>query len=137
MPKVIFMLGLAGSGKTHHGKETAMENGCDFFEENQVFHKPFMDCLRAGRDCVVEEICYCDPHNRDPMLDELRKIPNVVIEWICFGNDVESANWNCDHREHEGDPEQHKQANSYTARIYKYPNGAEIRPITRMKPRKK
>jgi hypothetical protein len=137
MPKVTFMLGLAGSGKTHQGKKIAEESNCDFFEENQFFQTPFLDCLRQGKDCVVEEICYCVPNNRTRLLDKLSKIPNLIIEWICFENDIESANWNCDHRQLKGDPEQHKQANLCVSLVYTYPDGAQIWPIIRTEPKKK
>lgn len=86
-------------------------------------------------DCIVEEIAYCCPQSRHTIVKALRsQIPEVDIEWICFENDLEGANWNVQHRDDSGkqDIQGHIDINRKYHRVYTYPHGATIRPIMRV-----
>jgi hypothetical protein len=90
--------------------------------------------LREGRECVVEEIIFCDANARESIKPLLANIPDLVIRWICFANDPEAANWNVTHRTNKGDPEGHLKINKYWCLRYTYPADAEIRSIYRLPP---
>lgn len=135
MAKVTFILGLAGSGKTHLANQITATTGAKYFD-GVVHNKSLpaiMQCLRAGKDCIVEEIAYCHAPNRDRIETELRsQVPDVEIEWICFENDLESANWNVTHRTNKRDVAGHLAINRDCHRLYTCPDDAKMIAITRI-----
>lgn len=135
MAKVTFILGLAGSGKTHLVKQITATTGAKAFDG--VVHNKLLPTiiqrLRDGKDCIVEEIAYCYAPNRDRMETELRsQVPDVKIEWICFENDLENANWNVTHRTNKRDVAGHLAINRDWHRVYTCPDGAKMIAITRI-----
>lgn len=139
MTKVTFILGLAGSGKTVLAEQLRDATGAEIFEgvEHYISLPAIVQRLKDGKDCIVEEIAYCDPDRRERMVRDLRsQVPDVEIEWICFENDLESANWNVMHRTNKSDVEDHLAINRYWHGIYTCPDGANIRSITRIDLRK-
>jgi len=135
MTTVTFLLGLCGSGKTHLAKELREATGAEIFEgvEHHKSLPAIVQHLRNGKDCIVEEIAYCDSHTREEIITRLRSlVPEVQIECICFENDLESANWNVVHRTNKGGVEGHLAINRSWHGVYKCPDGAKIRPITRI-----
>lgn len=134
MAKVTFLLGLGGSGKTPLSEQLKAETGAEVFE-SLIHNKTcpaLIQCLREGKDCIVEEIMYCIPSYRDQIMQCLSQVTGLQVQWICFENDLGSANWNVTHRTYKGDPEGHRQFNEQVHPHYVYPEGAEIRPITRI-----
>lgn len=138
MANVTFLLGLAGSGKTPYAEKLKAETGAEYFEgtekspENILRKRKMLERLVSGGDCIVEEIAYCLPSFRESIVAELcSRVPNVKIEWICFENDIESANWNVIHRKHKGDVPGHLWLNQIYQGLYMYPGGAKPIPITR------
>jgi len=134
VPTVTFILGLCGSGKTHLSEELALQSGADIFESlvgNNAFAE-LSQRLASGMDCIVEEICFCIPSWRDEILQILSQIEGLEVRWICFENDLDSANWNVDRRTNKADAETHNRINQQLHPHYVYPNGADIRPIHRI-----
>ena len=138
MAKVTFVLGLAGSGKTPYAEKLKAETGAEYFEgtensqKNILRKQRMLQHLVSGGDCVVEEIAYCLPSFREGIVAELcSRVPNVEIDWVCFENDIESANWNVVHRTHKGDVPGHLRINQCYQGLYIYPGGAKPIPITR------
>lgn len=113
MVEVMFLLGLAGSGKSFLAEELKGETGAEIFESTEGTHNPkvlpaMLQHLREGNNCIVEEIAYCEPDRREKFVAYLcSEVPNVKIKWICFENDLESANWNIQHRRNKGDVDGH------------------------------
>lgn len=138
MAKVTFLLGLAGSGKTHRGEVLRGETGAEIFEgtegeKKDALLRVMVQRLIEGKNCIVEEIAYCLPSRREAIVATLCSlVPNVEIEWICFENDLESANWNVRHRKHKMHAVQgHLHINECYHRLYIYPGGVKVIPITR------
>jgi hypothetical protein len=139
MRHVTFILGLAGSGKSHVAGEICSRTGAAFFEglygsgKNALTKATMLLYVAAGGDCVVEEIAYCLPSNREAIVaDLMAAIPGVQIEWNCFENDLKSANWNVKHRRNKADPDGHLRINHAYHGLYVYPDGINPRPITRV-----
>jgi len=140
MAKVTFILGLCGSGKTFLAKQLKVKTGAEIFEGVAGSHNPngmseMLDRLRRGMDCIVEEIAYCCSHSRDVVVSALcSQVPEVQVEWICFENDLASANWNVEHRADAAkqDIPGHVDINRKYHCVYTYPEGAKIVPITRV-----
>lgn len=133
MPTVTFLLGLCGSGKTVLANQLHQESGARIFESlvGRKTYGELKQCLDRGEDCIVEEIAFCFPENRQEIQQYLATVVDLQINWVCLENDIESANWNVDHRTNKKDPEGHKRLNERVHAHYVYPVGAEIRPIVR------
>jgi adenosyl cobinamide kinase/adenosyl cobinamide phosphate guanylyltransferase len=136
--KVTFFLGLAGSGKSHCAEELKAQTGAEIFEgtegeKKEELLRAMVQQLNDGKNCIVEEIAYCLPSRREAIVATLcRWVPNIEIEWICFENDLESANWNVRNRKHKSDAVQsHLHINQCYHGLYIYPGGAKVKPITR------
>src|SRR5882672_5364135 len=113
MPKVTFLLGLAGSGKSHLAEELRRATNAAVLEGVLGPHDPLAvdgptKRLLEGKDCIVEEIALCFEENRELIVSYLESsVPGVEIAWICFTNDPESAEWNVRHRRNKSDIENH------------------------------
>jgi len=138
MSKVTFLLGLAGSGKSYLAEKLKRDTGAEIFEgtesrENYEMLPAMVQRLKGGNDCVVEEIAYCLPQHRERVVAYLTtNVPNIEIKWICFENNIESANWNVQHRKNKGDIAGHLQINQKWHNLYQYPDGAAVTQITRI-----
>lgn len=139
--KVTFLLGLAGSGKSYRAKRLVESDGAKIFEgvaapHSQALLRCLFSSLRRGTYCVVEEIAFCIAENRQAITSSLlAEVPGIEIEWICFENDLESANWNVRHRTNKGSADGHMAINHQYHTRYTYPPGASIEPIVRTKAR--
>jgi hypothetical protein len=91
-----------------------------------------IESLRDGKDCIVDEVRFCLPAYREPIVQSLSQITELEIRWICYENDLESANWNVIHRTNKGDPEGHLDINLRFHPHYTYPANAQIIPIQRI-----
>lgn len=138
MAKVTFLLGLAGSGKSFLAEKLKREMDAEIFEgtegeEKQKLLRAMVQRLMDGKNCVVEEIAYCLPSRREAIVTNLCSVLfDIEIEWICFENDLESANWNVRHRKNKSDVQGHLHINQCYHGLYIYPGGAKIIPITRI-----
>lgn len=137
MAKVTFLLGLAGSGKSYLAEELRQREGALIFEgiaasQNADLFRCMVQSLMRGSYCVVEEIAFCRPQKREEVEQILRsEVPGIEIEWLCFENDLESANWNVRHRTNKGSVDGHLGINEAYHTVYEYPQGAKVIPIVR------
>jgi hypothetical protein len=135
MAKVTFILGLSGSGKTYLAHKLKDETGAELFENvlsEESSIPALVERLKSGKDCIVDEVRFCLPEYREGMIQHLSQIPSVETQWICYENDLESANWNVMKRTNKGDPEGHLDLNLRLHAHYEYPPNAQIIPIHRI-----
>jgi len=135
MAKATIILGLCGSGKTYLSEKISKETGAKIFEG--IEHHKTLPCiiqyLKNGHDCVLEEMAYSTKDGREYLVNALTsQVEGVVIEWICFENDLESANWNVQKRTNKRDIKGHISINMRLSKVYTYPDGATIIPISRI-----
>jgi hypothetical protein len=135
MAKVIFILGLCGSGKTYLSEQLREQTGAEVFDNLLADGSglpALIQCLKDGKDCIVDEVRLCLPTYRDGIMKHLSQITGLETHWICYENDLESANWNVMHRKNKGDPEGHLEINLRLHPHYDHPPDAEIIPIQRI-----
>ena len=135
MAKLTFILGLSGSGKTYLSERLKKETGAEIFTNllaDESGLTSLMAFLRDGKDCIVDEVRFCLPDYREQILRSLSQITGLDMHWICYENDLETANWNVIHRTNKGDPEGHLDINLRLHPHYTYPANAEIVPIQRI-----
>jgi hypothetical protein len=135
MAKLTFILGLSGSGKTYMSERLKKETGAKVFTNllaDESGLTSLIAFLRDGKDCIVDEVRFCLPDYREQILQSLSQITSLDMRWICYENDLETANWNVIHRTNKGDPEGHLDLNLRLHPHYTYPANAEIVPIQRI-----
>jgi hypothetical protein len=135
MAKITFILGLSGSGKTYLSERLKKETGAQVFTNllaDASGLNALIESLRDGKDCIVDEVRFCLPAYRKQILQSLSQITSLDMRWICYENDLETANWNVIHRTNKGDPEGHLDINLRLHPHYTYPANAEIVPIQRI-----
>ncbi len=135
MAKITFILGLSGSGKTYLSERLKRETGAEVFTNLLVDDSgltALIESLRNGKDCIVDEVRFCLPAYREQILQSLSQITDLEMRWICYENDLETANWNVIHRTNKGDPEGHLDLNLRLHPHYTYPANAEIVQIQRI-----
>jgi hypothetical protein len=134
MPTVTFILGLCGSGKTWLAQTLLTETEAEWFDEPIGENKEpaIVQCLRDGRDCIVEELFYCLEQYRSPMLDRLQGIPGLEIKFVCFENDLDSANWNVSRRTNKGEIQKHLDLNRRVSPLYTFPANCKRLAIHRI-----
>ena len=135
MAKITFILGLSGSGKTYLSERLKKETGAEVFTNllaDESGLTALIESLREGKDCIVDEVRFCLPAYREQILQSLSQITSLDMRWICYENDLETANWNVIHRTNKADPEGHLDINLRLHPHYTYPANAEIVPIQRI-----
>jgi hypothetical protein len=136
MAKLTFLLGLCGSGKTYIAERLATQTGAklftDFLQDQNKNFPEVVKNLSSGVDCIIDEWKYSIPRFRDKILADLKNVPNLEVEWICFENDRPSADWNVRHRKNKGDTEGHLRINEFLADVYDCPASAQVLKITRI-----
>ena len=135
MAKITFILGLSGSGKTYLSERLKKETGAEVFTNllaDESGLTALIESLREGKDCIVDEVRFCLPAYREQILQSLSQITSLDMRWICYENDLETANWNVIHRTNKGDPEGHLDINLRLHPHYTYPANAKIVPIQRI-----
>jgi deoxyadenosine/deoxycytidine kinase len=135
MAKITFILGLSGSGKTYLSERLKKETGAEVFTNllaDDSGLNALIESLRDGKDCIVDEVRFCLQAYREQILQSLSQITSLDMRWICYENDLETANWNVIHRTNKGDPEGHLDINLRLHPHYTYPANAQIVPIQRI-----
>jgi hypothetical protein len=135
MAKITFILGLSGSGKTYLSERLKKETGAEVFTNllaDESGLTALIESLREGKDCIVDEVRFCLPAYREQILQSLSQITSLDMRWICYENDLETANWNVIHRTNKADPEGHLNINLRLHPHYTYPANAKIVPIQRI-----
>jgi hypothetical protein len=136
MPKAVFLVGLCGAGKTR--KATEMQRkGFVFvegFEGNPTEAQRLMDSLRAGRNCVAEEMQTLVAWYRANLEAHLkREIPGVDVEFWFFEKNIIKATLNVLCRPADKPVEDHLLINGRVYDCYDFPTDpkAIILPIER------
>ncbi len=139
MAIITFTIGLCGSGKSHYSKILSQKTGVNVFEgigkdiEDNSNWPIIINHLKSGEDCIVEEMDFCFQPPRDVVKNYIiETVPDTFIKWICFENDLDSANWNVERRTNKGEIKNHLRINRRLHKRYTYQAGAEIIPITRI-----
>lgn len=137
MAKVTLVIGLCGSGKTYLSEQLAQQTGAELFEslvEQQVVEVPrLLESLKAGKNCVVEEISFCTPEGREWIMRRIRnEVPDIQVEWNCYENDLDAANHNVRQRKNKGEPHRHIEINERVSSQYTYPEGCTLVKIFRL-----
>ncbi len=133
MAKVIFILGLCGSGKTILANKMMSESNVECIEDfNTHFtenYQQLVNYLLAEKDCIVIEIAYCIKDNRSKIIQKIKQdVPSADIEWICFEKDLDKAKINVLSRP-ERDPASHLIINQNLFDLYTFPSNAQMLPI--------
>lgn len=110
MAKVTLFAGLCGSGKTYESKQLEQQYS-ERGEKVEMFREvlgpnpketDIIQKLKDGVDCIVEEAFYCVRFFRDRILQRLeQEVPKADIQWECFENNLEDANWNVQNRPYD------------------------------------
>ncbi len=110
--KLTVVVGLPGAGKSTrlNAMRSSVSGECfDDFHANALHNSPLVEdsChyrallrnIRAGRQCVITDIAFCDPARRANLRQVIaREIPNCKMEWIYFENAPDKCRRNIEHR---------------------------------------
>jgi energy-coupling factor transporter ATP-binding protein EcfA2 len=113
--KLIVIVGLPGSGKSTLIEEMqplvtglcvhdfhANAVGDSSLVDRSRYYHAVIDHIRAGNDCVIADIAFCEPPRRASLCEAfLREIPNLVLDWIYFENAPEKCERNVRRRERQ------------------------------------
>ena len=135
MATCTFIVGLCGSGKTYLSQQLKKATGAEVFENLLADGGNFpalIECLKEGKDCIVDEVRLCLADYRNQIIQYIAQVADVRTRWICYENDLESANRNVIHRKNKADPEGHLDINLRLHPHYESPANAEILPIQRI-----
>ena len=103
MPKVIFLVGLCGSGKTRKGKQMEREDGFIWVEGiehvfpdgNKANYHTLIGHLQEDRNCVAEELQTLAPAYRTAIEAKLKsEVPGLGVEFWYFEKDLVKATRN-------------------------------------------
>jgi hypothetical protein len=110
--------------------------GVEVFEEGLLPELPdwqrFFAALEKEKNCGVIEIRYLTESGRRGLVEEVRRVyPDTTFNWICFENDLETANSNCrdDPMRNDGKIKGDLYHNAQWTQLYKYPEGAVVLKI--------
>lgn len=100
MAKLVIIVGLPGSGKSHLVRTLASDikgiaiedfmyhsnGGSTRFDHSRHF-KELVRCLARKRDCVIADIAFClGPFRAEAERAIRAAVPHVVLEWRYFAN---------------------------------------------------
>ena len=139
MAKLIVVVGLPGSGKSHYVREqrSSCTGVCaeDYMANSQDDSSRFTDSryysdlvrdLREGKDCVIADIEYCDTWRRVEVEEVIsRDVPGVAIEWHYFENNPSQCEANVNRRG-RGTAEEETRKIHRLSRKYQIPPGAKV-----------
>jgi hypothetical protein len=103
MPRLIFLVGLAGSGKTRKGKKMQQEEGfvwVDSIEHTSTDgirqnYQTLIEHLQRGQNCVGEELQTLDPAYRARIVKQLEtEVQDLDVEFWFFEKDLVKATRN-------------------------------------------
>lgn len=139
--KLIFLVGLCGSGKSYLWKTHFKSSGAELIEgikhqedtmgEN-ITWEPIFEKLRNGKTCVIDDTTLCLRAYQEHCLKMIERLQDIEKEWIFFENNVNKANANLDRHERQNDGRNvptMKHRNQELSANYYIPDGYEIREI--------
>jgi hypothetical protein len=140
--KLIVVVGLPGSGKSHYIKSPKTHSTSvvaeDYMADSHNHGSCFTDSrhydqlihdLRHGKDCIIADIEFCAKSKQEEVEKEVRKcVPGVTIEWHCFENNPQQCAANVEQRSRNNAGEE-KEKIHRLSRIYHIPNGAKVLPV--------
>lgn len=114
--KLTVVVGLPGAGKSTrvNAMRSSVSGECfDDFHANALHNSPLVEDsrhystllgnIRAGSECVITDIAFCDPARRANLQQVIdREIPNCRIEWIYFENAPDKCRRNIERRSRVG-----------------------------------
>lgn len=107
---VTFVLGLAGSGKSHyisrHDFDWVCEEGFMVANQHEANYRELVRRLRRGQRCAVAELQLLGRYTRSGFVARLRRsVPRARVRFVFFENNLAVANRNCRLRKNKpGDP---------------------------------
>ena len=135
MAKVVFVVGLAGSGKTRLSQKLVQDENYAWVEalehDKRQNVAKVVAHLKAGRDCVAEELQALTPHYRQAIEAELkREVPGTEVEFRFFENSLDKANANVRSRpEDKKTVDAHLDINTNVQKHYVIPKDATVLSI--------
>jgi broad-specificity NMP kinase len=132
--KVIFIVGLPGSGKTTYAK-SIMDDTCFLIDDPIRDNTLFAQAVEADKSNVI----ICDPLLIGKEPERIQNIimnhfgPNLDFEWIYFENDPHAA-WNNHLKRNEVDPRHiNEKFHNHLSEIYCIPHDAKVIPVYKPK----
>jgi hypothetical protein len=133
--KVIFIVGLPGSGKTHHARVLQQINKDYVLIDDVSVNKleMFIKALNGSTDIIATDPWLCDPKSRENAVKMvLKHNPLARIHWVFFENDPVKCHKNVDFR---NDGRKVGNLIDSLTQVYRFTNGenTEILTIKEMK----
>ena len=143
MKKLIVVIGLPGSGKSHYVHELHDIGTagwiCEDFHANAYrnsshpadsrYLAALIEHLQKGTVCAVADIAFCDPARREEFEDEIRmRVADLEIEFHCFENSKEYCAENVERRGRETVANEKALINKFSP-LYEFPHNAKILPV--------
>ena len=120
--KVILIVGLPGSGKTHLARKLVQNQGLKLFDDIDSLDQLFC-ALKNQESCIITDPNLCDPSIRAKALKILKEnFEELTLEWIFFKNDPESCRKNVAFRNDGRDVEATIKRFS---KVYEVPEGVQ------------
>lgn len=142
MPSVVFVIGLCGAGKSTFIEVLHREMGARVFRADDLgvnYDRLLFRHLRAGHDAIVEDVTlgtwnpmpelWGITRCRRQFLPKLSTIPDLIVHWHAFENDIRTANWNVSMRRSKRSAQAHIRINRMLTRRYSIPQFAWISDI--------
>jgi predicted kinase len=139
--QILLVAGLPGSGKTTllSGLEKEGWLSFDDFKAGAFFDSPqfrnarrysdLLKSLKAGRNCVVADIDFCNSAPRaEAEFVILAEVPDVALNWLFFAPDVNACSVNIERRNRPSKVADIEALYRY-ARLYVVPPGATIKSV--------
>lgn len=144
--EVLLVVGLPGCGKTTHLDELQREGWivfddfkADAVDDSSAFRKSrhfgaLLESVRQGGRCAIADIDFCKSEARAEAEYVLSAAtPLVKILWVFFDNDPESCKGNINRRNRPSQETDLSKLCEYSM-SYTIPEGAEVRPVAKVKP---
>ena len=138
----MIVVGLPGSGKSwwvdgHLAEFNGVVNA-DYFEDSLVptfrftdsrYYRPLIAALRAGQDCLIADIAFCDTLRRVEATQVLAfDAPGAQVRWVFFENNTEACMANI---KRDGGARLLNRLRNFSLFAHKYhiPPGVEALPV--------
>jgi predicted kinase len=140
--KLTIIVGLPGAGKSSRIKKLQQSvlgicvedfHGKAFEDSKEVRNSrhffALIDALRAGRDCVIADIAFCDPERLNRLKEVVKEwIPTISFEEFFFENDTEKCKRNIKSRAAEKIAKDLAHLDEFSKK-YVIPNNVTAHPI--------